>query len=101
MAEGYGAVSVKFANVRKAAIIRAGGKLGRDTLRPSVERSLMRALKTLVDRGDVVILQGSGRPGDPYGYRSVEAIASAVLGRPVTDTQEAKQILADRSSASG
>jgi hypothetical protein len=67
-AEDYGAVGVTFADIRSASIVRDGGEPKGDKLRPTYERSLRRALETLVDRGDVLISDGTGRPGNPYRY---------------------------------
>jgi hypothetical protein len=59
-------------------------------------RSIRRALKNLVDRGDVLIVQGTGKSGDPYAYTTVETWAGAAEGgKPLTDTAKAKQITAE------
>jgi hypothetical protein len=67
-----------------------------DKLRPSVERALKRALKTLVDRGDVLIFGGEGGVGDPYRYITVESFAGTALGGQdkVKNTAHAKAVLA-------
>ncbi len=39
---------------------RSRGNLEKDKLNPTVERTLKRVLKTLVDRADVVIVGGKG-----------------------------------------
>ena len=88
-AESVGVTSMTFADMRQVFVLRNG-----DTLHPTRERSLKRALKALVDRGDVLIIGGNGRPGDPYRYISVEAMASAYTNRKITDTAEAKKVCA-------
>jgi hypothetical protein len=94
-AEDYGAASgIRFADMRNAIVTRKGGAPSRDKLRPTHERSLKRAMKTLVDRGDVLIIGGNGRPGDPYRYVTVEAMASRYTNRKITDTAEAKKVCA-------
>jgi hypothetical protein len=63
------------ADLRQWFIARAGG--GReDALRPARERSLRRAIKGLVDRGEI-LASGNGGPGDPRRYTTVECFASA------------------------
>jgi hypothetical protein len=57
------------------------------------ERSLKRALKSLVDRGDVVIVSGRGGVLDPYRYMTVEAFAS-MTGEKPRDAAHAKAIVA-------
>jgi hypothetical protein len=93
-AEDYGASGIRFGDMRNAVVTRNGGTLNRDKLRPTHERSLKRAMKTLVDRGDVLIIAGNGRPGDPYRYVTVEAMASRYTNRKITDTAEAKKVCA-------
>src|SRR6476661_9598506 len=95
-AEEYGARErgIMFAEMRNAIVMGDGGTPSRDTLRPTYERSLKRAMKTLVDRGDVLIISGNGRPGDPYRYVTVEAMASRYTNRKITETAEAKKICA-------
>jgi hypothetical protein len=68
-AERYGVFAVTFADIRNATAIRHGG-----SLRPTFERSLKRALKTLAARGDVVIIQGDGGRWSPYRYATREAV---------------------------
>jgi hypothetical protein len=72
--EDYGPRGVTFADIRSASIVRTGGEPKRDKLRPTYERSLRRALKMLVDRGDVLISDGTGRPGNPYRYITRRAL---------------------------
>jgi hypothetical protein len=64
------------------------------------ERSLRRALKGLIDRGDVLILGGKGGPGDPYRYTTVEAFAGITepSRMPLKDTVEAKRKVAELSA---
>lgn len=69
-----------------------------DKLRPARERSLRRALKGLVDRGDVLIA-GAGGPSDPRRYMTVECFATITKGEQVKDSAEAKQIVADMGEA--
>jgi hypothetical protein len=77
-------------------IARAGG--GReDALRPARERSLRRAIKRLVFRGEI-LASGNGGPGDPRRYTTVECFASAT-GETVKDTGHAKAIVAEMSDA--
>ena len=83
---GYGAL--RFADLRRTVAIPYGGYLP-----PTYERSLKRALKGLVDRGDVLIVSGSGGPGDPRRYTTVECFAS-LADETVKDTAHAKQIVA-------
>jgi len=61
-AENYGARGVTFADIRRATAMKNGG-----SLRPTFERSLKRALKTLVDRGQVARIGVGGR-WLPYRY---------------------------------
>jgi hypothetical protein len=64
-------------------------------MEPTYERSMRRALKGLLDRGDVVVIDGKGGPGDPHRYANVEDFASLYVrkGRKVRDATHAKQIL--------
>jgi hypothetical protein len=83
-------------DLRQWLIARAGG--GReDALRPARERSLRRAIKGLVDRGEI-LASGNGGPGDPRRYTTVECFASAT-GETVKDTAHAKAIVAEMSDA--
>jgi hypothetical protein len=86
----------RFANVRTYFVIRHGGEEG-DTLEPVFERSLRRALKGLLDRGDVVVIDGKGGPGDPHQYANVEDFAALYVrkGKTVRDATHAKEILAE------
>jgi hypothetical protein len=44
---------------------------------PSTNDSLKRALKGLLDRGDVLVASGAGGPDAPYHYVAVETVAAA------------------------
>ena len=90
--------ALTFAHIRGVEIMNLGGDPERDKLNPSHERSLKRALKRLVDRGDVVITGGKGGVADPYRYTTIEAFAEAAVGHKV-DTAEAKKIVADLAEA--
>jgi hypothetical protein len=50
-------------------------------------------MKTLVDRGDVLIVGGKGGQKDPYRYTTVEAFAAAA-GFAFKDTASAKKQVA-------
>lgn len=53
---------VTFAQLRKVRVLQFGD------FNSNVERSMKRALKTLADRGDVVLVSGKGGQLDPYRY---------------------------------
>jgi hypothetical protein len=89
---------LRFVQIRAVFVIEEGGNPETDRLDPTHERSLKRALKTLVERGDVLILGGKGRSGDPYSYVTVESFA-AMTGETVKDTAHAKQIVAELQDA--
>jgi hypothetical protein len=87
-------LALGIADLRQWLIARAGG--GReDALRPARERSLRRAIKGLVFRGEI-LASGNGGPGDPRRYTTVECFASAT-GETVKDTGHAKAIVAEMS----
>ena len=90
---------LRFTDIRAVYVLQCGGKPYGDKLPPSFERSLKRALKSLVDRGDVLILRGQGRPGDPYRYVTVEYFAGVANRGKKVDTKQAKQIVAELSEA--
>ncbi len=90
--------ALTFAHIRGVEIMNLGGDPERDKLNPSHERSLKRALKRLVDRGDVLIAGGKGGVADPYRYITIEAFAGVAEGRKV-DTAEARKIVAELSEA--
>ena len=52
-------------------------------------------MKGLIDRGDVVVIDGKGGPGDPHRYANVEDFASLYVrkGKKVGDATYAKEIL--------
>jgi hypothetical protein len=66
-AESYGVRSVTFADIRKVTAIRNGGS----SLRPTFERSLKRALRTLIQRREVIIVGGGGGRWSPYRYATM------------------------------
>lgn len=73
--DGIGALT--FADIRAVALHREG--VSREDLKnyrfkPAFERSMKRALKTLVDRREVVIVGGKGGQLDPYRYTTLKAI---------------------------
>lgn len=78
----------RFADIRAWCIVCSGGKEG-DKLVPSFERSLKRALKGLVDRGDVLIFGGKGGQRDPGRYVTVEAFASKAEGKNGHEARQA------------
>jgi hypothetical protein len=84
----------RFANIRTVLLACHGGEKG-DTMEPTYERSMRRALKGLLDRGDVVIFDGKGGPGDPHWYANIEDFASLYVrkGKKVRDATHAKEIL--------
>jgi hypothetical protein len=81
-----------FAVLRGVHSMNLGG--GPEDRSEAQERSLKRALKGLVDRGDVVIVTGAGRSGSPYVYATVEKLASFFCDE-VKDTAHAKQVYAE------
>jgi hypothetical protein len=89
---------LRFADLRGLFIVHYGGDPKRgDKLTPTQERSLKRALKGLVDRGDVLIVSGSGGQRDPHRYMTVEAFATQVTGEG-KDTADAKRFVADMAA---
>ena len=66
--------ALRFADIRAVLVINRGGKTPDDVLDPFEERSAKRALKGLVDRGDVLIVGGKGGQLDPFRYVTVEAV---------------------------
>jgi hypothetical protein len=81
-------------HIRQVLVFDCGGAPG-DTLKLTFERSAKRALHSLVKRGDVLVVGGKGGPSDPYRYTTVEAFASAAENRSISDTSEAKAIVAE------
>lgn len=85
-----GTGALLFSALRAAFVIKAGGRPEQgDTLSEARERSLKRALKGLVDRGDV-ITHGAVRP---RSYVTVEKMASFFCDE-VKNTAHAKQVFA-------
>ena len=85
---------MRFADIRMCFVARYGGDPTKgDKLPPSHERSLKRALKGLRDRGEVLRIGGSGGPGDPYHYTTLECFAAIVAGKKPRDETHAKQIM--------
>jgi hypothetical protein len=68
----------RIAGLRQWLVARAGGDPELDTLRPAGERSLRRAIKALLDRGEIFVIAGEGGPGDPRRYVTVECFASTL-----------------------
>jgi hypothetical protein len=91
--------AMRFADIRSAFVVMRGGNPEQDVLTPTLERSLKRALKGLIDRGDVLIVAGKGGPGDPRRYATIECFATAAHGKKVKDTAHAKQIIAELHDA--
>jgi len=84
----------QFADIRACFLIRHGGEVGVDTLAPTYERSLLRALTGLIARGDVVVIGGRGTSGSPREYMAVEDFAR-LSGKKVRNTVDAKKIAAE------
>ncbi len=89
---------MRIADIRNWFIARYGGNPDTDKLPPTHERSLKRALKGLIDRGEVLVVDGKGGPGDPRRYTTVECFAAAT-GQKVKDTAHAKKIVAELQDA--
>jgi hypothetical protein len=77
--------AVSFSGIRSAILRKP---------KPSAVRSLKRALKTLVDRGEVLIVAGMGGPVDPYYYMTFEDLIAYELkhGERVRDKTHAREI---------
>ncbi len=89
---------LRFAELRGVFIVKGGGNPDKgDELPPTRERSLKRALKSLVDRGDVVIIGGSGGQRDPHRYVTVECVVAA-SGQAFEAADHAKRIWAEMES---
>jgi len=85
-----GTGALPFSDLRSVFVVNAGGRPEQgDTLPEARERSLKRALKGLVDRGDV-ITHGAVRP---RSYVTVEKMASFFCDE-VKNTAHAKQVFA-------
>jgi hypothetical protein len=89
---------MRIADIRDWFILRYGGNPDTDKLRPTHERSLKRALKGLIDKDEVLIIDGKGGPGDPRRYTTIECFAAAT-GKKVKDTAHAKAIVAELQDA--
>jgi hypothetical protein len=63
-------------------------------LDPTYLRSIKRGLKSLVNRGDIIIVKGVGGPIDPYHYSTFEDFVAhaSMLGKRVNDRAHAKEI---------
>jgi hypothetical protein len=83
----------QFADIRACFFYAHGGEVGEDTLAPTYERLLWRALRGLIARGDVVVIGGRGTSGSPRQYATVEDFARLSV-RKVRDTAHAKEIAA-------
>jgi hypothetical protein len=76
-----GSGALPFARLRDFFVIEHGGRPeDGDRLSEAQERSLKRALKGLVDRGDVLIIGGKGGPRDRRRYVTVERLAARAQG---------------------
>jgi hypothetical protein len=94
---GYSAL--RFADLRAVFIFDTGANPEQgDTLHPTFERVLKRSLKNLVDRGEVLVVQGRGGVGDPRQYVTVERFAAAT-GEQITDVAHAKRLVAELAEA--
>lgn len=97
LAAGFPPLS--FAELRIVLVGNRGGEHeAGDRLRPSLERSIKRAVVALVDSKDVVIVAGKGGQKDPYRYLAIEDFA-ARTGEIVKDAKHAKAIVADLIAA--
>jgi hypothetical protein len=83
--------SMRFADLRAGLLYAHGGEEG-DTLAPTYERSVWRALNKLIARGDVVVIGGKGTSSSPREYMAVEDFAR--LAGQVRSTADAKKIAA-------
>jgi hypothetical protein len=77
-AERLGVHTVTFADIRNSTAMRNGGHI-----RPTFERSLKRAVKTLTERGDLVIVRGRGGRWSPYHFvrRETFLLSARSIGR--------------------
>jgi hypothetical protein len=83
-----------FGQVRGIVIIEHRGRPEAGSrLSPAAERSLKRAMQTLVQRGDVLIVEGAGGRKDPYRYTTVEAFTGEA------DTATAKRVYSEVAEA--
>jgi hypothetical protein len=87
------AASLGMSTLRRADLL-AIFAAGEGDLSATRKRAIGRSVKSLVDRGDVVIIDGVGRPGNPYQYVTVEAFAAST-GQTIRDTAHAKAVVAE------
>lgn len=66
-----------------------------DWIEPACERSFRRALAGLVDRGEVLVIAGTGGRSNPRHYMCVETIATMATGRKVKSTAHAMEIVGE------
>jgi hypothetical protein len=64
---------LQFGQIRTQLVLTEKINFTSETLRTR-DRSLKRALKELVDRGEVLIVGGKGGPSDPYRYVAIESM---------------------------
>lgn len=89
---GMGAM--RFAEIRHSLIVRRGGDPTKGAKLSAMQQHLLElALKALVGRGDVIVVDSHGEPDDPRRYVTVECFAS-VTGEQIRNTAHAKQIVA-------
>jgi hypothetical protein len=67
-----------------------------DKLAPAFVRSMWRALRTLIARGEVMVVFGGRNSRNPRHFMTVEDFAK-LSGKKVRDTAHAKAIAADAS----
>lgn len=87
-------VPTRAADILMWCLVREGGEEG-DTLVPSYERSIRRALAGLVDRGDILTIAGNGSRGRPHHFMTVESFAHMATGKKVKGTAHAKQVFGE------
>jgi quinol monooxygenase YgiN len=89
---GMGAM--RFAEIRYSLIVRRGGDPTKGAKLSAMQQHLLElALKALVSRGDVIVVESHEEPDDPRRYVTVECFAS-VTGERIRNTAHAKQIVA-------
>jgi hypothetical protein len=85
---------MRFAEIRYSLIVRRGGDPTKGAKLSAMQQHLLElALKALVSRGDLIVLNSHGEPDDPRGYVTVECFAS-MTGEQIRNTAHAKQIVA-------
>lgn len=87
-------VPTRFADLGMWCLVREGGEEG-DTLVPSYERSTRRALKRLVDDGEVLTIAGNGSRSNPFHYMNVETFAVMATGKKMKGIAHAKQVFGE------